>query len=288
MRKQTVNTLLSAMALSGQAFLRPEYDALRVPDPVSRDSNICGVRDSFLFDQDNGAGGGGGGKKIPEELQGTVNEIVKGRLAEEAAKFDKERQGFAAKLKEFEPLAAQIADLQKRIGEADAEKQAALEAKSNEGKSELQILQANFDKAQKTAKDIQAALDAKTNEFTKLLETERNGRVDDAKRNWATQVLAAGAADGMSEYAINALLAEGQFELDDNRRVKKVTFEGGVHEKPADVSAAFFKARPGFAKPPAGGSGDRRGNSGNANQLEQHSSIEGLLGTGLDARRTAS
>lgn len=285
MQKQPVNRLLAAMALSGQAFVRPRFDPLApIQEPVVRDRNVCGVRDSFLFAQDGDQAGGGGVKFTPEQ-QAKVDEILKGRLAEVEAKNAKERDALTAKLKEFEPLAGQLTELQKKIAEAEAEKQTALEQKSLEGKSELEKLQINFDKLQKKLKEDEASFAAKLAEHNKMLETERSGRIEDAKRNWATQVLASGAADGMSEYAINALLSEAQFELDDNRRVKTVMFEGGKHEKPADVAAAFYKARPGFAKPPPGGAGGNRGNGlGGGNGLESHSSIEGLLGAGLAAR----
>lgn len=279
MHTRKLSTFLLASAISGYAFARPEIDPLRVPDcDRSESSTLCGIR-SLLYAPDDGNGGGGGGADDKKFSQADLDKAIGDRLGKlKAEKADLEAR-FTAQKTEFDAIKAQF-------GELSGAAEKAREEAELKGKSELEKLQIQFDKAQKKLAETETARQADLAKLTKDLEGERGGRIEDAKRNWATQVLASGAADGMSQYAIQALLSEGEFEIDENRQIKKVTFEGAVLEKPADVSTAFYKARPGFAKPAQGGSNQPRGNGagGQGNGMDQATSIEGLLGAGLAAR----
>lgn len=275
------------MALTGYAFSRVQRDPLRVPDPEhGGGSTLCGITSDptgrgFLLEEDKGAGGGGAGVTFDEKQQAKVNEIVQAEKAKLTAKLDDQKKLFDAQAAEFATLKESLGALQKAADTAREEGEL-------KGKTDLEKLQHQFDKAQKQIKDGETTYTAKLAELTKSLETERGGRVDDAKRNWATSVLAAGAREGMSTYAIQALLNEGQFEIDDNRQVTKVTFEGGAYDKPAEVAAAFYKARPGFAKPVDGGTDHpRHARGGNGSGMDSHSSIAGAIGAGLAERSGA-
>ena len=282
MSKRSVNMLLNALALTGQSATRPQFDALRVPEPSGLGSTLCGITSDptargFLLSSDGDPAASGDEKKFS---QADLDKIINERLGKEKVKFEEQKKLFTTQSAEFEKIKEQLAELQ-----VSAER--AREEGELKGKSELEKLQINFDKA---TKRIEAMTNEHKTSLAKMeqdLASERNGRVDDAKRTWATQVLSSGAADGVAPYAIQALLSEGQFDIDDKRQISRVTFEGGAYEKPADLAAAFYKARPYFAKAPEGGSNHPRGNGGGANPgngLGDHTSVESLLSAGMAQR----
>lgn len=262
MHTKSATTVLLAASLAGAIFRRPAFDALRMPDPdIGGGSNLCGITSDptargFLLSPEDGAGGG---VQFTPEQQAKVDAIVQKRLADTEKKHGDEKAALTAKLKELETLAGSVKDLETKLAASEVEKQAAAEEAALKGKSDLEKLQHNFDKAQKAIKESEAKFAADMAKLTQERDAERNGRTDDAKLNWVTQALASGAAEGMSPYAIRALLDEGQFEIDDKRQITKVTFEGKTLEKQTDVASEFFKARPGFAKAPPGGAGTPRG-----------------------------
>lgn len=301
MNHRPINTLLIAASLAGAAFSRQRFDALRVPEPEHGGGSICGITSRALergplFAEGGGDGGGAGGaggggdggagaggaggagdgdKKFS---QAEVNRMMQDRVSKATKELEAKDAQLTQLVKDMDVLKTQVA-------EAETIKQKALEDEQTKGMTAVQKAEHSLAQAQETIKTLKGEHTTALAKVTAELEAERNGRVDDAKRNYVTTVLAGGAATGMAGYAAAALLSEGEFHLDEKRQVTKVTFEGQAFDKPSELAAAFYKARPGFAKPVEPGTGNRgAGGAGQANGLESHQTVGSLLATGFQGR----
>lgn len=226
----------------------------------------------------DGGGGGAGDGKI-SMTQADLDALIQKRVGP-----------LTDKIKASETALAKMADLEKRLSEADADKAKAAEDAEMKGKTELEQLRIQLQKATDKSKLAEGEWQKRIAEATALAETEKNSRLDYVRRNLVTSALNdAGLAKGAGKAAAMAFLAEAQIELTDTfDGAKSIAVGGKSFEKAADAAKHFLAENPYFAAVPAGGSGTPRGPGGGAQQpIDQHTDLAGLLSAGL-AQRAAS
>ena len=279
MRTQRTPLLLATIA--AYAFGRNACDPFAIPDPdIGGGSSICGITQRGVGNErchapDDGSNGGNSAKKIEltqEELDAIVQKRV-GPLQE--------------KLKAKDALDAKVAELEKRLGEADAEKAKAAEEAELKGKSELDVMKIQLQKATEKSKVAEAEWQKRIAEATAQAESAAKDKQDYVRRHLVTSALNdAGLAKGAGKAAAMAFLAEAQIELTETQDGHKSIAVGGKSfDKPADAAKHFLTENPYFAAAPAGGAGTpRNANGGGTASVDQHTSLEGLLAAGLQQR----
>lgn len=281
MTKPIRQTLAFAAAVS--AFEREAFDPLYMREPLSvqRSPTVCNVASLFSLrdvlrspDPDPA----GGGKTFSQE---EVNAIVQERVGKLKTQVDAQ----AAQLADFETIKT-------RLAEADAAREEATEAEKLKGKTEVEKLQHNLQKAT----DTQKRLD--TEWANKVAAAElAAAKAADAHRGYVQRHLVssalvdAGIAKGASKAATLTFLSEAQIELDDNLEPKTVAVGGKSFGKLADAAKQYLADNPFFAGKGDGGSSSPRSalNGGGAPQpIDNIANLDGLLSAGLSAQAQKS
>lgn len=279
MRKQTVNTLLSALALSGQAFSRPEYDAMRVPEPVGG-SFICGVtrdpsaRGFLLAPEGDPPAPGNEDVKFDEKQQAKLNALL-------AAERQKGKAAIEAVQKQLDEVKLQTA----KIAE-EAEQKAAADAKAKE-ELELSKLDATkqseyqIKKGAETIKSLEAQIAKAKTDHESAIKAERDSLNGYVKLTHAVSALGSLVAEGAADVAASRFLQVVQVETDENHKFKQAVYNGNVFETPAKAAQAFLQDHQYFAKPPEGGGGGPRRTGGAGGGDLKGLTTTALVGAGL-------
>lgn len=203
-----------------------------------------------LFAPDDGAGAGGGGGAGGERTftQADLDRIVGERLAKQADK-----------LKALEAQTTRLTEIEQKLAEADAREQKAREEAELKGKSEVEKLQIQIQKATDAAKAKEAEWLEKLQGAERLRTDAEQKFVGHVKRSAiADALLAAGVVKTASADAALSFLSSAQIELDDDHQVKSVIVGGKSFDKPAEAAKHFLTEKPYFAESPPGGSGTPR------------------------------
>lgn len=275
MQKHSNATALLAFALSGPAFNSGRPDALRMSEPRAA-SSICGatslfgVRDVLRDENTGNEGPGGAGDK--QFTQADVDKIVQDRVGK-----------LKDQLKAFEGTAAKLAEIEKKLLEADEREKSVREEAELKGKTEVEKLQIQLQKATEKSKLSESEWTKRLGELESAKTQAETKHVDYVKRHLITSALhGAGIAKGADKAATLAFLSEAQLELDENLEIKQVAVGGKSFAKIGEAAGAFLKENPFFAGSAPGGSGTQRGASGAPGSREQHTSIESLISAGLN------
>lgn len=270
----------SAVVFAGLAFGRDDRDPMRVPEP-STGSSICGITSLFaprgvLFEEDKGGGGGGGEKTFKQE---DVDRIVQERVGKMKAQLDAATAALAG-----------LDEIKAKLAEADAAREEATEQEKLKGKTELEKLQHQLQKATEKSKLAEGEWSKRVTEAEAKAVEAASKHQDYVKRSHIQTALSkAGLAKGADKAAVLAFLAEAQSELDENHEFKTVAVGGKSFNKLDDAAKQFLTDNPFFAAPQGGGSGGSRNpmSPKGSIPLEQHSSAESLIGAGLASRSAA-
>lgn len=223
-----------------------------------------------------GGGGGGGGAGVGEAkfTQEQVNKIVQERLGK-----------VQDELRAAKEIAAKVTDLEKRLADADAEKQKAADEAEVKGKTELEKIQIQLKKAQDAFKADTDKWSRERAEFEGKLKESGQKLTDFVKRHHVLPHLASGAADGAAKVAEMAFFAEAQIELGEDNVLKSISVGGKSFEKAEDAAKHFYSTAPYLAKPPtSGGAGSDRRPGGQINPKSfENSTPEELMQAGLAA-----
>lgn len=231
-------------------------------------------RESLFAPDDGGGGGGGGSEKT--FTQADVDRIVQERVGK-----------LKDQLKASEGLAAKLAEIEAKLAEADERETKAREEAELKGKTELEKLQIQLQKATDKSKLAESEWTKRLAEATAAAEAASGRHVEYVKRHLVTSALNdAGLAKGAGKAAALAFLTEAQLELDENHEIKSVAVAGKSFPKIGEAAAQFLTDNPYFKGPGPGGSGTPRNGNGapGGNALEQHTSVESLIGAGLAQR----
>lgn len=271
----------SARSFADYAFGASRLDALQMPEPRISGS-VCGVLNSVLYSPEGDGGGGGGGDER-KFTQADVDRFVQDRLK----KVNAELEGLKSQSAEF-------ADIKKKLGEAERERQEALEAKALEGKNDLEKLQHQLAGATKKLETANA-------EWARRLEEQSGAtkKIQDSHRSYVQRHLVGtalsdvGIAKGANKDATLAFLSDAQFDIDEESGdLKAVTVGGKTFEKEklADAAKHFLSDRPYYAPPAGGGSGGPRSALGGAagGSVDSIQTLTGLLSTGMQQHAAKS
>jgi hypothetical protein len=207
-------------------------------------SSICNIWNEVLRNAD-GEGGAGGGEPARTFTQDQVNDIIKIRVGKLNDELKAAKDGLA-----------RLAEVEARLAKADEDAKAALDAKELEGKSELEKLKINLDKANKAAAAKEAEWAKKYADAEGATKAEREKFVAHVTRSTLTEALAASGALGTAiGDATLSLLSEAQIERDENAGIKSITVGGKSFEKAADAAKHFLSTKPFYAAPAKGGAG---------------------------------
>lgn len=241
----------------------------RTPESASRDplalrmprlgSSLCQITASlsprealFAPEDENGAGGDGGGARTFS--QADVDRIVQERLA---------KQG--EKIKTLEAGNARLIEIEKKLLESDEREKTAREEAELKGKTEVEKLQIQVQKANEQLKAKDAEWQKKYGEVEALKGQAETRFLDHVKRSAVSDALtSAGLLKGAGRDATLSFLSEAQIELSDDHQIKTITVGGKSFDKPQEAAKHFLTEKPYYAEPPQGGSGSPRGGNGAA------------------------
>jgi hypothetical protein len=213
--------------------------------------SITALTRGLLLNQEGAGGAGGGAVTFTAEQQAKVDQIVQERLAKAKAEAADAKKAHDALKAEFDGIKGKMDELS--TAAATAREEAELK-----GKSDLEKLQHQYDKAQKLLKDQETAAAKKIADSEAAAKATESRLHDYVKRSAALSALSSGLADGAAEDAVQSFLSGAEVELDEKLGVKSIQFGGKTFDKPEEAAASFFTAKPHFAKAPAGGSGGPR------------------------------
>jgi hypothetical protein len=266
---------------AASAFERDAHDPLHMRAPLERRATLCGASSLFMLpdvlrspDPDPA----GGGRTFSQE---EVNAIVQERVGKLKTQLD----AATASLADFESVKA-------RLAEADAAREEQLEQEKLKGKSEVEKLQHNLQKATDTQKRLEADWQAKL-----LAAEQATAKANDAHRSYvqrhlvSTALTDAGIAKGASKAATLTFLSEAQIELDDNLEPKSVAVGGKSFGKLADAAKQYLADNPFFAGRSDGGSNSPRSpltGNGAPPPVDSIANLDGLLSAGLSAQSQKS
>jgi hypothetical protein len=254
MRTKTYHNLIPLLATLGD--LLPSRHA-----ELSARSTICQITSGFcgherLFAPEDGEGsGGGGGAPDKTFTQVELDKIVQERVGK-----------LNQQIKTLEAGTARLAEIEKKLADADEREKKALEEAELKGKTELEKLQIQVQKANDALKAKDTEWQKKYGEVESLKSQAEQRFVDHVKRSAVTDALiGAGLAKGAGRAASLTFLSEAQIELAEDHQIKSVTVGGKSFDKPQEAAKHFLTENPYFAEPPPGGSGSPRhpGSPGN-------------------------
>lgn len=177
--------------------------------------------------------------------QADLDKVLGERLAKEREKF-----------KDYDAVKAQLAEITEKLAKSDEERQAALEAKELEGKSELEKLKINLEKANKTAAEQAAAWAKKHADAESAAKSAYERFIGERKSNLVTNALvASGVRADVAEDALYIFMRDASFEIGEDHSIKGITVGGKAFEKAADAAKHFLTTKPTYAQPPKGGAG---------------------------------
>lgn len=283
MNARNLSTVLMLAALPMSA----ELDVHHFEGPKYLDKSTChifskgiGREACFAPEGDPPGGGGGDPAKFTPEQQVLVDRIVGDRVK----KLNSELEVLRATVKEFEPL-------KQKLAEADQREAAAREEAELKGKSELEKLQHQLQKATDTAKTRDADFARQLAEAQGATRAAVDGRLDYVRRHTvSTALLAAGVVSEFADDAAHIFLRDAQIEMGEADAIKSIAVGGKSFDKPADAAKHFLSIKANFKSPAPGGAGTPRpGQNGNgAPGVDQHHSVESLISAGLAQRASAS
>lgn len=254
----------------------PRLGCLDVPSFDGLDPYRCHISSCFgprerLFAPEGEAGGGGAGESAPRTfLQADVDRIVQERVGK-----------LKEQIKTLEASQGRLAEIEAKLAEADERETKAREEAELKGKSEVEKLQHQVQKATEAAK-------ARDADWAKKVADSDAGRqaaelkfIDYVKRSAVSDALSgAGLIKGASRDATASFLSEAQIELGDDHQIRSITVGGKSFDKASEAAAHFLSEKPYFAEK-AGGSGAPRtfaqGPGGNG----QSATLSSLLYQGL-------
>lgn len=222
-----------------------------------------------LFAPDDGAGGGGGNPGGGERTftQADLDRIVGERLSKQAEK-----------IKTLEAQGARLAEIEQKLAEADEREQKAREEAELKGKTEVEKLQIQVQKATDAAKVKESEWQKKLHETEQLRLQAEAKFVDHVKRSAISDaLLSAGVVKSASSDATLSFLSSAQIELGEDHQIKSVIVGGKSFDKPQEAAKHFLSEKPYYAEPPSGGSGSPR-QTGGASNGTPPTSIAGYFG----------
>jgi hypothetical protein len=280
MPTKTHHSLIPLLATLGDILPGRWAEPLRPSSICQITSGYCGYERLLAPEGEaGGAGGGGGGDKT--FTQAELDRIVQERVAKQNEK-----------IKALEAGTARLAEIEKKLADADEREKKALEDAELKGKTELEKLQIQVQKANDSLKTRDADWQKKYGEIEALksqaearfTEYVKTGAIKDALRS-------AGLAKGADKAAALAFMTEAQIELaEDGQSIQRLTVGGKSFDKPQEAAKHFISENPFFAEVPQGGSNSPRGSNGAGapQALEQHHSAESLIGAGLSQRAAST
>lgn len=214
-------------------------------------------RELLLAPEGDGGGGGGapsGGTGDRTFTQADVDRIVQERLGKQAEK-----------IKTLEAGTARLAEIEKKLAESDEREQKAREEAELKGKTELEKLQIQVQKANEAMKAKDAEWQKKYGDIEQAKTQAEHRFLDHVRRSAVSDALSsAGALKGAAKDAALSFLSEAQIELSEDHQIKTITVGGKSFDKPAEAAKHFLSEKPWYAEPSPGGSGAPRGVNGSA------------------------
>jgi hypothetical protein len=258
------------------------FDALCFGD-APRSSLVCAIhqgltlRERLLAPETEGAGAGGAGAP-PTGGDKTFTQQDLDRIVQErVGKLNEKLKGQEAQLQ-------RLAEIEKKLAESDEREAKAREEAELRGKTELEKLQIQIQKAQKAREEAEGGWQKKLSEVESLKTQAEQRFVDHVKRSAVAEALnGVGLAKGAGRAAVGTFLSEAQIELGDDHQIKSITVGGKAFDKPGEAAKHFLTENPYFAEAPPGGSGHPRGGNGAGYGNPMPGTIEGLLSLGLAA-----
>lgn len=210
----------------------------------------------FAPEEESGAGGGASSEKT--FTQADLDRIVQERVGK-----------LKDQLKALGEQASRVSEIEKKLAEADAREQAAREEAELKGKSELEKLQHQLQKASEGRKSAESEWARKLAELeTGKVQAEQRF-VDHVKTNAVKDALrAAGLVAGADKAASLAFLTEAQIELGADMSFTSIAVAGKSFTSPVDAAKEFLAQNPYFAAAPQGGSGSPRSVGGGAPKID--------------------
>jgi|GEM_PF-4700677 len=204
-----------------------------------------GPQSVFVASADGGGGGGGGG-----DDKTFTQEDVNALLA-------KERKKLEDKFKDYDDLktkAGEVDDLKTRLETLEEEKDLA-------GKTAEEKERARAEKERtKLLADLEEAKTAREEAEAKLKSEGEAHRMTKVRTRLGTELTAAGVFPKAAEDALSTMLASSELDFDEETgALKTLTLShDGTRYTPDEIGKAcesYLKAKPHFAKAPAGGAG---------------------------------
>lgn len=244
-------------------------------------------RDRLLFAPDDGQGSGAPGTsgnatppakvEFSPEQHAHVDNIIKERLGREAAKY--------------KPLESKVAEYETKLREVEEQRQAeAAQRQQAEEAARLEKMSVD-DKLKHYQTQHSEELKRRESKYAQDIAAKEQlaARVSEeftsyVKRGQVMAAVVPGAAEGLSEYAVDAFLRDSQVELNETREVSEVVVKGKRFTDMASAAKYWFELTPAFAKAPAGGAGGpRRGGAGFNGQTGDRPAVD-LISLGLAGR----
>lgn len=198
-----------------------------------------------------GGGGGGGGTGTTSEktfTQADLDRIVQERVGK-----------LTEKIKTLEAGTARLTEIEQKLAEADEREQKAREEAELKGKTELEKLHIQVNKANDALKAKDAEWQKKYGEVEAQKSQAEQRFVDHVKRSAVTDALvSAGALKGAGRDATLSFLSEAQIELAEDHQIKTITVGGKSFDKPQEAAKHFLTEKPWYAEAAPGGSGSPR------------------------------
>lgn len=267
MRPTTIHTLLPLIATLGDFLPGRWVESSRDHHHCQITSAFCGHERLFAPEDGTGAGGSGAGGGEKTFTQADVDRIVQERVAKQNDR-----------IKTLEASASRLTEIEAKLAEADERERKALEEAELKGKSELEKLQIQVQKANDQLKVRDVEWQKKFGEVETLKSQAEQRFLDHVKRSAVTDALmGAGALKTAGRDAALSFLSEAQIELGDDHQIKTITVGGKSFDKPADAAKHFLTEKPYYADAQPGGSGSPRNNGGGGN-APAPSSIAGYFG----------
>lgn len=244
---------------SGRAPEHESRDPLAVRAPRAG-SLFCQItcslspREALFAPEDENGGGGDGGGGTRAFSQADVDRIVQERLAKQAEK-----------IKTLEAGNARLIEIEKKLLESDEREKTAREEAELKGKTEVEKLQIQVQKANEQLKAKDAEWQKKYGEVETLKGQAETRFLDHVRRSAVSDALSsAGLLKGAGRDATLSFLSEAQIELTEDHQIKTITVGGKSFDKPVEAAKHFLTEKPYYAEPAQGGSGSPRLGNGAA------------------------
>lgn len=254
----------------------PRWDAL-APDEPRASLSLCYIssalspREALFAPEGEGAAAGGEGAPAKTFTQADVDRIVQDRVGK-----------LNERIKAQDTQLARLAEIEKKLAEADEREAKAREEAELKGKSELEKLQIQIQKSTEAAKKAEADWQKKLAEVETQKTHAEKRFLDHVTRSAVSDALSlAGVVKTGAQDAALSFLSSAQIELDEGHKVKTVVVGGRSFDNPVEAAKHFLAEKPHFAEAPPGGSGNPRNGTGAPPGARTPTTVAGLLTQGL-------